>query len=92
MRRMKSLRLVGLQALLQLERRDPLMQTVSFNPDDVLALLPLIESIVCQSCSEERLTDEIAWTAVACLAKAKLSRLDQAALDAENGSDLQRAS
>ena len=64
---------------IQLEHRMSSMQIVSFNPDEVIALLPLIEVSVTQKCSEEKLTDEIAWTAVACLAKAKLNRMHQAA-------------
>ena len=69
----------GLMASIQLEHWMSSMQTVSFNSDEVLALLPLIEASVTQKCSEEKLTDEIAWTAVACLAKAKLNRMHQAA-------------
>ena len=69
----------GLIGSIQLEHRMSSMQTGSFNPDEVIALLPLIEASVAQKCSEEKLTDEIAWTAVACLATAKLNRIHQAA-------------
>ena len=68
------------------------METVSFNPDEVLALLPLIEASVSQTCHKECLTDEVAWTTVACLAIAKLSRLKQTIVDDESSSELKLAS